>query len=62
MCWVFRVREGGGEFGGAGLQGCVDGLALVLLDEGGGGVDIGFGSVTVHLEGLEPSLLTRCAQ
>ena len=62
MCWVFRVREGGGEFGGTGLRGGVGGLALFLLDERGGGVDLGFGSVPVHLEGLEPSWLTRCAQ
>ena len=55
MCWVFRLREGGGEFGGTGLRGGVGGLALVLLDERGGGVDLGFGSVPVHLEGLEPS-------
>ena len=55
MCWVFRVREGGGEFGGAGLRGGVGGLALVLLDKREGGVDLGFCSVPVHLEGLEPS-------
>ena len=47
---------------GASLWGGVDGLALILLDKRGGSVDLGFGSVPVHLEGLEPSLLTNCAQ
>ena len=52
--WVLQAREGGGESGGACLRGGVDG-ATVLRDERGGGVDVGFGSVLVHLEGLEPS-------
>ena len=53
MCWVFQVREGGGELRGAGIRGGVDGLALVFLDERGGGVDLG--SIPSKWNGTEPN-------
>ena len=57
--WGSRARTGGGEFGGACLRGDVDGAA-VLRDERGGGVDRGFGLMPFHVEGFEPSCLTKC--
>ena len=59
--WGSRARKGGGEFGGACLQGGVDG-ETVIRDECGGGVDRGSGSETFQVEGCVPSCFTRCAQ
>ena len=59
---MFRVREGGGEFGGACLWGGVNGLALVLLDKRGGGVDFGFGSVPVQTNTIQPSRKCQCSK
>ena len=59
--WGSRAQKGGGEFGGACIWGGVDGEA-VLCDERGYGVDRGFGLVPFHIEGFDPSCLTKCSQ
>ena len=59
--WELRALEGGGESGGACIWGGVEGAA-VLRDDRGGGIDRGFGLVPFHLEGFEPSCITKCAQ
>ena len=61
MKWVSQAHKGGGEFGGACLQGGVDGAA-VLRDEHGGGVDRGFGSAPFQVEGCVTSCFNRCSQ
>ena len=56
-----RVRKGGGEFGEACLRGGVDGSAA-LREDPGDGVDRGFGSAPLQVEGCVPSFFIRCVQ
>ena len=58
MKWKSRARKGGGELGGACLQGGVDGAAA-LSDKRGVGVDHGFGLTSFQVKGCVPSFFIR---
>ena len=60
--WGLQSREGGCDSRGACMRGRgVDGVGF-FSDERVGGIDSGFGSVLFHVEGFDPSCLTKCAQ